>query len=49
MEECTYEHCVNPAEFIDEMDDKVCSECMVREINESGASPESFKQFCLVT
>lgn len=49
METCTYEHCDNPAEFIDEMDDKVCSDCMVREINESSAEPESFERFCLVS
>lgn len=48
MKPCDYECCENPAEFIDDMGDKVCRECMVREINESEAKPEDFEQFCLI-
>ncbi len=48
MEQCEYEGCSNPAEFIDEMGDNVCHECMEREINESDAEPESFERICLV-
>lgn len=48
MTECTYEHCENPAEFLDEMDDPVCQECMEREVNESGADPQSFERIAMV-
>ncbi len=48
MKPCEYESCDNPAEFFDEMGDKVCRECMEREVNESDAKPEDFEQFCLI-
>jgi len=49
MDKCEYEECLNYAEFFDEMEDKVCQECMEREVNESGAEPESFERFCMIS
>ena len=48
MEQCAYESCDNPAEFLDEFDDKICQECVEREVNESDSKPEDFERFCMV-
>lgn len=40
---CDYPDCEEPAEFYDDMDNKVCGECMCREIG-YGADGESFER-----
>ena len=42
-EQCAYSHCENEAEFIDELGDFVCCECMEREVEEGSATYEDFE------
>lgn len=43
MIKCAYDGCHNEAEFVDNLDDEVCSECMEREIKEGSSEPEDFE------
>jgi len=40
---CEYIGCENDAEYIDEMDSYVCSECMDREIQDGTAEQNDFE------
>jgi hypothetical protein len=42
IEICEYVHCDEIAEFLDDSDNRVCSDCMEREIRE-GANSEDFE------
>ena len=42
-ESCDYAHCLNEADFIDEMGNFVCTACMEREVKEGSAEYEDFE------
>lgn len=43
METCDMAGCDSPAEYLDKMDNRLCQDCMEREIKESGTSQEDYE------
>lgn len=43
---CDFEHCDNPATLRDPMENKICEECMDREVDEGTYKYEDFETIC---